>query len=212
MGRTAEPLTVGLTGQSGAGKSTVAESLLALPGVRCLDLDRIYHELIAPGQPLVAALAAAFSDAVVRQDGTLDRRALAAAAFATPENAQKLNAVTHPAILRETARRRQALAADPTVRAVLLDAPLLFESGLDRSCDAVLGLTAQRSVRLARITARDGLSSAMAAARIDAQIDDETLFRRCDIVLQNNGTRDALAAAAKEALAALLGAEPGGDK
>ena len=187
MGRTAEPLTVGLTGQSGAGKSTVAESLLALPGVRCLDLDRIYHELIAPGQPLVAALAAAFSDAVVRQDGTLDRRALAAAAFATPENAQKLNAVTHPAILRETARRRQALAADPAVRAVLLDAPLLFESGLDRQCDRVIAVIAPEEVRLDRIRRRDGLPEEAVRRRFLRQQPEEFYTSRADLVLDTGG-------------------------
>lgn len=186
-GRTAEPLTVGLTGQSGAGKSTVAESLLALPGVRCLDLDRIYHELIAPGQPLVAALAAAFSDAVVRQDGTLDRRALAAAAFATPENAQKLNAVTHPAILRETARRRQALAADPAVRAVLLDAPLLFESGLDRQCDRVIAVIAPEEVRLDRIRRRDGLPEEAVLRRFLRQQPEEFYTSRADLVLDTGG-------------------------
>lgn len=187
MGRTAEPLTVGLTGQSGAGKSTVAESLLALPGVRCLDLDQIYHELIAPGQPLVAALAAAFSDAVVRQDGTLDRRALAAAAFATPENAQKLNAVTHPAILRETARRRQALAADSTVRAVLLDAPLLFESGLDRQCDRVIAVIAPEAVRLDRIRRRDGLPKEAVLRRFLRQRPEEFYTSRADLVLDTGG-------------------------
>ena len=186
-GRTAEPLTVGLTGQSGAGKSTVAESLLTLPGVRCLDLDRIYHELIAPGQPLVAALAAAFSDAVVRQDGTLDRRALAAAAFATPENAQKLNAVTHPAILRETARRRQALAADSTVRAVLLDAPLLFESGLDRECDRVIAVVAPEAVRLDRIRRRDGLPEEAVRRRFLRQQPEEFYTSRADLVLDTDG-------------------------
>ena len=186
-GRTAEPLTVGLTGQSGAGKSTVAESLLTLPGVRCLDLDQIYHELIAPGQPLVAALAAAFSDAVVRQDGTLDRRALAAAAFATPENAQKLNAVTHPAILRETARRRQALAADPAVRAVLLDAPLLFESGLDRQCDRVIAVIAPEEVRLDRIRRRDGLPEEAVRRRFLRQQPEEFYTSRADLVLDTGG-------------------------
>ncbi len=188
-GRTAEPLTVGLTGQSGAGKSTVAESLLTLPGVCCLDLDRIYHELIAPGQPLVAALAAAFSDAVVRQDGTLDRRALAAAAFATPENAQKLNAVTHPAILRETARRRKALAADPAVRAVLLDAPLLFESGLDRQCDRVIAVIAPEEVRLDRIRRRDGLPEEAVRRRFLRQQPEKFYTSRADLVLDTGGNQ-----------------------
>ena len=178
---------VTLIGRTGAGKSTVAESLLALPGVRCLDLDRIYHELIAPGQPLVAALAAAFSDAVVRQDGTLDRRALAAAAFATPENAQKLNAVTHPAILRETARRRQALAADPAVRAVLLDAPLLFESGLDRQCDRVIAVIAPEEVRLDRIRRRDGLPEEAVLRRFLRQQPEEFYTSRADLVLDTGG-------------------------
>ena len=124
---------------------------------------------------------------VVRQDGTLDRRALAAAAFATPENAQKLNAVTHPAILRETARRRQALAADPAVRAVLLDAPLLWESGLDRQCDRVIAVIAPEEVRLDRIRRRDGLPEEAVLRRFLRQQPEEFYTSRADLVLDTGG-------------------------
>lgn len=189
MSRPTEPLVVGLTGQSGAGKSTVAEGLRAMAGVRCLDMDRIYRELTAAGQPLIAEIAAAFSDAVVRADGSLDRRALAAAAFATPESAERLNAVTHPAVLRETARRLRALAAEPDVRAVLLDAPLLFESGLDRQCDRIIAVVAPEEVRLDRIRRRDGLPEEAVRRRFLRQQSDDFYTDRADLVLDTGGAQ-----------------------
>lgn len=186
-----KPLVVGLTGQSGAGKSTVAAQLLTLPGVYCLDMDRIYRELTAPGQPLLRELAAAFSDAVVRPDGTLDRRFLSKAAFSSQENALRLNAVTHPAVLRETARRLDALSADSGVRAVLLDAPLLFESGLDQQCDRIIAVVAPEEVRLARICRRDGLPEEAVRQRFSRQQPDDFYTRRADLTL-NTGEEGAL--------------------
>lgn len=207
---------IGLTGGSGSGKTTLC-GILGEYGVKTLDTDLLSRAVTAPGSPCLSELIEHFGKEILHPDGTLNRRRLGETVFGEedPEKRRQkqalLNRITHKYILAACnawlARARQS-----GERLVVLDAPLLFESGLDRACDAVLGLTAQRSVRLARITARDGLSPAMAAARIDAQIDDETLFRRCDIVLQNNGTRDALAEAAKEALAALLETKPGGDK
>ena len=161
---------IGLTGGSGSGKTTLC-GILGEYGIKTLDTDLLSRAVTAPGSPCLSELIEHFGKEILYPDGSLNRRRLGETVFGEkdPEKRRQkqalLNRITHKYILAACdawlARARQS-----GERLVVLDAPLLFESGLDRSCDAVLGLTAQRSVRLARITARDGLSSAMAAARI----------------------------------------------
>lgn len=175
---------LGLTGPTGAGKSTVAR-LLEQNGIPLVDADAIARTVTEKGSPVLSALADTFGKDILLPDGSLDRRALAAVAFSSKENTEKLNAVTHPAIL---ARIRRALA-DAAGDAVILDAPLLFETGLDTLCDRTAAIVADEAVRLARITARDGISEEAAKKRMTAQPDTAFYAARADILLYNNGDR-----------------------
>lgn len=177
-------IKLGLTGPTGAGKSTVAR-LLEQNGIPLVDADAIARTVTEKGSPVLSALADAFGNDILFPDGSLDRRALAAVAFSSKENTEKLNAVTHPAIL---ARIRRALA-DATGDAVVLDAPLLFETGLDALCDHTVAIVADEAVRLARITARDGISEEAAKKRMAVQPDTAFYAARADILLYNNGVR-----------------------
>lgn len=177
-------IKLGLTGPTGAGKSTVAR-LLEQNGIPLVDADAIARTVTEKGSPVLSALADAFGNDILFPDGSLDRRALAAVAFSSKENTEKLNAVTHPAIL---ARIRRALA-DATGDAVVLDAPLLFETGLDALCDHTVAIVADEAVRLARITARDGISEEAAKKRMAVQPDTAFYAARADILLYNNGDR-----------------------
>lgn len=177
-------IKLGLTGPTGAGKSTVA-CLLEQNGIPLVDADAIARTVTEKGSPVLSALADTFGKDILFPDGSLDRRALAAVAFSSKENTEKLNAVTHPAIL---ARIRRALA-DATGDAVVLDAPLLFETGLDALCDHTVAIVADEAVRLARITARDGISEEAAKKRIAVQPDTAFYAARADILLYNNGDR-----------------------
>lgn len=177
-------IKLGLTGPTGAGKSTVAR-LLEQNGIPLVDADAIARTVTEKGSPVLSALADTFGKDILFPDGSLDRRALAAVAFSSKENTEKLNAVTHPAIL---ARIRRALA-DATGDAVVLDAPLLFETGLDALCDHTVAIVADEAVRLARITARDGISEEAAKKRMAVQPDTAFYAAHADILLYNNGDR-----------------------
>lgn len=177
-------IKLGLTGPTGAGKTTVAR-LLEQNGIPLVDADAIARTVTEKGSPVLSALADTFGKDILFPDGSLDRRALAAVAFSSKENTEKLNAVTHPAIL---ARIRRALA-DATGDAVVLDAPLLFETGLDALCDHTAAIVADEAVRLARITARDSISEEEAKKRMAVQPDTAFYAARADILLYNNGDR-----------------------
>lgn len=173
---------LGLTGPTGAGKGAVG-ALLAARGAYIIDTDRLAREAVAKGEPCLTALAARFGEDILLADGSLDRAALAAKAFADPAEKAALEAITHPAII---ARSQQLLSACHAPLAVI-DAPLLFESGMDAICHVTLAVLAPADVRLARIRARDGIDDAAALRRMNAQPDDAFYRTRADHILINDG-------------------------
>lgn len=177
---------LGLTGPTGAGKGEVA-ALLREAGIPVVDTDGLAREVTAPGHPCLSELAAAFSPAILKEDGSLDRRALAAAAFATAEGSARLNAITHPHIIaRANEVLRDFWANGATIAAV--DAPLLFESGMDKICHRTVAVLAPAEERLARIMQRDSLGEEQAKIRMNAQPDEAYYIDRADEVLRNEGT------------------------
>lgn len=182
--------TLGLTGPTGAGKSAVA-ARLASAGALIVDTDRIAREVVEKGQPCLSALVDAFGEAILHPDGTLDRAALAAVAFATPANSQRLSDITHPFII---ARSLDILKCSSSDRAVI-DAPLLFESGMDAYCDTTVAVLAPTAVRLKRIMARDGISEENALLRMNAQPAEAFYRERAAYTIENNDDLAALDAA-----------------
>lgn len=157
---------IGLTGPIGSGKSTVA-SFLKKNGCAVIDADQLSRET-ALNPEYLAKLKEAFGADILGKDGALDRRLLARRAFATRENAERLNAITHPVIIAE-AEKRIAKAKTGSAKAVVLEAILLFESGADRLCDVCVAVTAPDSVRLRRVMKRDGVTEDAARARMNNQ-------------------------------------------
>ncbi len=178
------PEIYGLTGPTGAGKTTVA-ALLAQKGFHVVDCDRLARRVTEKGSPTLQTLAAAFGADILLPDGTLERKALARKAFASPENEQKLNAITHPAIT--ALARQEILACREQTSRVLVDAALLFASELYDYCFKTIVVTADPDVRQKRIMERDHLTQDEAAARMRAQPDAADYERRGDIVIRNNG-------------------------
>ena len=177
---------VGITGPSGGGKTTALRVLESF-GALVIDCDAVYHELLKTDAALVAALAGRFPAAY--RDGAIDRRTLAAQVFADPAALSELNAISHRFVRDEVARRLRAWAmAGGTLAAV--DAIELIESGLGERCDLVLGVTAERETRIARIMRRDGIDRERAAARVDAQRGESYFREKCDHILYNNGDED----------------------
>lgn len=176
---------VGLTGPTGAGKSEAAR-WLAAAGIPVVDADVLAREVVSKGHPCLLELAGAFSSAVLNADGTLNRAALASAAFASKEATARLNAITHPHIFRLAGERFAALWQEGVTLAAV-DAPLLFESGMDAICDRTVAVLAPAAVRQARICERDGITAEQAALRMNAQPDEAFYRERADEVLYNGG-------------------------
>jgi dephospho-CoA kinase len=180
---------IGLTGGIGSGKSTVA-ALLAAHGARVVDADRIAREVVEPGTPGLAAVAAEFGERVLTPAGELDRPALAALVFADPPARARLDALVHPLV---RARAAELVAEAPADAVVVQDVPLLVETGQTGSFDLVLVVETDVESRVARLVDR-GLSAEDARARIASQATDEQRRAVADVVLRNDGDRAALAA------------------
>lgn len=183
-------IKIGLTGPTGAGKTTVAAHFLAA-GLPVVDADKAARSVTAAGSPTLSALADAFGADILSADGTLDRKVLAARAFADPALTEKLNAITHPAILQLMQAEIDALEAAGK-KAVLIDAPLLFEAGLDRICDLTVAVLASKEVRLARIMQRDGITKDAALSRMAAQPDERFYLERAGNILYNDDREENL--------------------
>ncbi|HIZ58497.1 MAG TPA: dephospho-CoA kinase [Candidatus Faecalibacterium gallistercoris] len=197
-------ITVGITGRSGCGKSTVT-ACFAARGVPVADADQISRQVLQPGSPVLAQLAARFGGDILSGEGVLDRRLLADRAFATPEGKADLDAITHPAIVRRIEAARQAAQAAGSPLFVI-DGAVLVGSVIDGIWDRLIVVTAPYEVSVARIVARDGIRPEMARRRLDAQLPEAALAARADFLLANDGTREQLHQKA-EALAARLLAE-----
>jgi len=183
-------ILVGLTGGIGSGKSTVS-ALLAERGAVVVDADAITREVQAPGQPVLAAIVERFGDGVLAADGALDRQALADVVFTDGDALADLNAIVHPAVGAELARRLEAEAG--TDHVVILDVPLLVESGRsDMAALVVVDVDPELAVE--RLVAHRGMRADDARARMARQASREDRLAKADIVIDNGGDRAALAA------------------
>jgi dephospho-CoA kinase len=166
--------------------------MLTARGAVVIDSDLLARRVVEPGQPALAALVERFGDGILAADGTLDRPALAAVAFADDESRTALEQITHPAIGAEFLRE---MSAAPEDGIVVNDVPLLVEAGqaANRGYAAVIVVEAPREVRLARLVER-GITREDAEARMAAQATDEERRDVATHVLDNGGTREELEA------------------
>jgi len=181
---------VGLTGGIGSGKSTVAR-MLGGAGFAVVDADQVARDIMTPSSPVLEEVAAAFGADLIGDDGVLDRGELARRAFATMEDTQRLNAITHPAIRAES-ERRFAAAEEAGEQAVIYDMPLLVDLGLNQDMDLTVVVDVDKEERIRRLVDKRGLDEADARARMAQQIDDATRLAAADVVIDNNGPLDAL--------------------
>lgn len=177
-------MLIGLTGGIGAGKSTVAQ-LFKERGVPIVDADAIARDVVKPGEPALAELVEYFGDSIVGAGGELNRGKLAEVAFADAESHEALNAIMHPAISTETAKRIDALRGDHSV--IVHDVPLLVEAGLAGNYDLTVLVDTPAELRLQRLTELRGMDPEDAKNRIVAQATDEQRRAVCDVALDNSG-------------------------
>lgn len=197
-------LAVALTGGIGSGKSSFARLLVA-KGAVLIDSDEIAHAVVEPGGPAYEAVAGRFGEVVVGEDGRIDRAALARIVFADPAARADLEAAVHPAVGAEiVARLRREAEGD---HVVVVDIPLLTELARPRAARspvlppiaAVLVVDAPVEVARARLVDQRGMAPAEADARIAAQASREERVAAADLVIDNGGSRAALAAEADRA-------------
>jgi dephospho-CoA kinase len=172
---------VGLTGGIASGKTTVANLFAAL-GVTIVDTDLLAREVLAAGSPLLAEVIAHFGPGVVAADGSLDRRALRARVFADPAERRWLEERTHPAIRQLTDARCDAARGPYSMVAI----PLLVETGGAARFDRVLVVDVDPGVQLARLQARDGVTSQQAAQILAAQVSRADRLAVADDVIHND--------------------------
>lgn len=187
---------LGLTGSIGMGKSTTA-AMFAAQGIPVWDADAAVHRLYAPGQPAALAVAQAFP-AAMAADGSVNRPALRGLIAADPAVLDRLTAAVHPLV---AADRASFLAAHADAPIVLLDIPLLYETGLDRDCDAVAVVSAPPETQRARVLAR-GMTEAEFQLILSRQTPDAEKRARADYIIPTTGLEPARAAV-KDVLAAI---------
>ena len=181
-------ILVGLTGGIGAGKSTVS-AMLAERGAAIVDADQIARDLQSPGSPVLAAMAERFGSHIIRDDGSLDRAAVAAIVFNDEDALKDLNGIVHPAMQDEI--QRQIDAHRGTDRVVVLDFPLLGENPR-AGLSATIVVDIPVDVAIQRLVEQRGMDEADARARIGSQISREERNSSATHVIDNGGDRDAL--------------------
>ena len=176
---------IALTGGIASGKSTIA-ARLAEHGAVIVDADRIVRDVQAPGSPVLDELAAAFGDDVIAVDGSLDRAALGARVFGDRAQLDRLNAIVHPAVRDESARRfAAAFAADPDA-VVVYDVPLLAEARADDPWDLIVVADAPADLRARRLVELRGLTVDEARARLASQVSDADRRAIADVVIDTS--------------------------
>lgn len=194
-------MVVGLTGQTGAGKSTVSRVFVD-GGFYLIDADAISRMVVRRGSHCLADLRECFSDVILRPDGELDRHVLATIAFSDHHKLEMLNTIMYPYIMGEILRMIHR-SSHQGHKLILLDAPTLFESRADDFCDVIVAVVADPQTRKLRIMQRDSLSEMAAIQRMQVQLSDTFFREHSDTVLENNGSLPQLLSEAQELCAKL---------
>jgi len=172
---------IGITGGTGAGKSTVVKALQAF-GAEALDCDMIYHKLLFNNAEMISEIEASFRD--VSKDGRIDRHKLGEIVWNDPALLKKLNNITHKYVDDEI-KKSIAFFESQGVKKIAIDAIALVESGQSKKCDIVIGVLAPHEKRVSRIMSRDSITREYAQMRVNAQQQDSFYQNNCDYILEN---------------------------
>ena len=176
---------IGLTGMSGAGKSTACK-LFKSEGFDVIDCDLICRNIVEKGKPCLLEIAEAFSTAVLNEDGSLDRAETGRIIFSDDKKRRLLNGIMYPYVSYIVISTIIGMDKGFAV----LDAPTLFESGIDSICDSIVSIVAEKQVLISRIESRDSISREQAGNRLASQHDIEFFSERSDHLIENNGSSE----------------------
>ena len=182
---------IGLTGGIGSGKSTVSAYLRG-KGYLILDADQIAHDITKKGSPVLQKLAEAFGQDILDEQGNLRRKELAAVAFSTHEKKERLEELTTTEVVRIISKEVARLRNQEEYDIIFVDAPLLFEAGVDKITDFVWMVSADESVRIDRVMMRDQVSRQAVLQRIANQMDNDEKIRRSQEILDNSKGKEEL--------------------
>ena len=196
-------LLVGLTGGIATGKSTVS-ALLRQLGCEIIDADLLAREVVEPGRPALAQIAAEFGRDVLTAGGALDRKKLGVIVFANPERRLRLEAITHPAIRDRFQARLDELAKKGFTGLVVFDAAVMIESGNYKNMDRLIVVVTDDGTQMARLHGRDGTDDAENRRKIASQMPLAEKAKLADYVIDNSGTCEATAAQVRRVYAALM--------
>jgi len=208
-------VVIGLTGGIASGKSTVSDMLSEL-GAEVVDADTVAKEVVSPGSDAWRELVDEFGEGVLNADGTVSGRRLGRIVFSDRSALERLNRITHPRIIRRIKERiARARGTEAPSRALVVDAPLLIETGLHREVDSVWVVVVDPHTQVERLMARESFSFSEAIDRLEAQMPAEEKTRYADVVIDNRGsveeTRRAVKAAWKRTAARGAPTRGGGD-
>ena len=179
---------IGLTGGSGAGKSIVCKAFKSF-GIESIDTDKIARDVAKKDYKngeCLTELVKTFSSDILKEDGELDRKKLADIAFCSKENHADLNRITHKYILNECDNIITNMQNSGIHKAVIIDAPVLFESGFDKNCDIIISVISDLEKRIERIIKRDKITAEKAEVRIKNQKSDKFLIENSNYLIYNN--------------------------
>ena len=176
---------VGLTSQTGAGKTTISK-IFSENGFTIIDADKVARKVVEKGSNCLYEIEELFGREILNDDETLDRKALAAIVFTDKAKLETLNTIMHPYITKEILSMIKE-NSNNGVRLILLDAPTLFESHADDFCEIIISVRADENVREQRIIARDGITHEQARQRMDSQYSDEFFMSHSDYIIRNDG-------------------------
>lgn len=181
---------IGLTGGIGSGKSTVSNYLIQ-KGYPVIDADKIAREVVQPDSEILIKLVNCFGDNILNPDGTLNRKLLADKAFSSKEQKMKLDNIMLIEIVQTILREIESYEKENKTL-IFIDAPLLFETGLDKKSHEIWVVDAADEIRIERVIKRDGTSKEKVLARMEKQMSREEQHKKASYVLNNSTTPEAL--------------------
>ncbi len=180
---------IGVTGSSGSGKTTLSQILNERDDVKIIDADKVVRELSIPGTEYLNSIKETFGKEVFLEDGNLNRKILAQKIYNDNASRERLNNLTFNYVVKEIITRIKNIK-DENIKFAIIDAPLLFESNLDKCCDFVIALIADFELKVRRICKRDNIDEETAKSRLSIQNNDSYYTEKADFVIQNSENSD----------------------
>ena len=179
-------MVIGVTGNSGSGKSEISKILSNKINAKIIDADKVVKELYTPEQEYYKKILKLFGNKVLEKNNKLNRNKIAEIIYNNESEREKLNNLTYKYIVDEIKKR---VKKEKNIN-IIIDAPLLFESKLDEICDITVAVLAEKSLKINRICTRDNIEQKIAISRLAIQKEDSYYQKKADYIVTNNGKKD----------------------